>query len=144
MRPTYDGKSGDLYATLFGVAATCFTVALVIAGLTQLADELKPGTGDIISFHPTKGVLHVQTTIAAVPAGDSPATPCILDPRVMKASGGSLVIESTQFKPSLSYRVHWAGVRTSDDGTDCGTSAELLLSQADLSALFLAADGSWR
>jgi hypothetical protein len=38
-------------------------------------------------------------------------------------------------------RVHWAGARTADDATSCGSSAELLLNQDDIEVLAMAAGG---
>jgi hypothetical protein len=65
--------------------------------------------------------------------------PCVLDPRIMLASGGSIVIKAVQPKPNRSYRVDWAGSRTSDGGADCGPNGEFLLSQVDIVELKLAA-----
>ena len=42
----------------------------------------------------------------------TPVADCSLDPNVMAEKGGSLVVEGRQDKPSLQYRVHWAGSET--------------------------------
>jgi hypothetical protein len=142
MRPTYNGKPDILYFTLCGTIATAFLMVTAIGGSLWLANELRPRTGDILSFDLAKGVVSDrQTMIKAGLVGHSPVVSCVLKPHVMQMSGGSLVIESTQFEPSLNYRVHWAGARTSDTGADCGRSADLLLSPADLTALSFAAGG---
>jgi hypothetical protein len=60
----------------------------------------------------------------------------------MQKSGGSLVVETAQFKPGLLFRVHWAGKRTSSDRDDCGRSADLLLNGNQISALIFAAGGT--
>jgi hypothetical protein len=142
MRPTYNGKLGNLYFILCGIAAAAFLVAAVIGGSQRLEDRLRPRTGDILSFNPAKGVVSDgQAMITAGLAGNTSVGSCILKPDVMQASGGSLVIEATHYEPSLGYQVHWAGARTSDNGADCGRAADLLLSPADLTALSLAAGG---
>jgi hypothetical protein len=63
---------------------------------------------------------------------------CVLDVGMMQKSGGSLVIEERGAISANSYRVHWAGARTSEDATNCGTEADLVLSKSDLSLLFTA------
>jgi hypothetical protein len=40
-----------------------------------------------------------------------------------------------RFAGSRLYRVHWAGQRTSNDTSDCGSAAELLVSRFDLQLL---------
>ena len=59
----------------------------------------------------------------------------------MHANGGSVVIEAREPRASFGYRVHWAGARSSDDGTDCGASADLLMNQEDIEVLAMAAGG---
>jgi len=144
MRSTFDGESGDLCTKICACVAAVFIAAAVIGCALRLADKLRPKTGDMISFDPASGIVNAtRSPITAVKVGSLPAISCTLEPRVMQASGGSLMIESTQLKPDFSYHVHWAGVRTSDDAADCGISADLLLSAADLSTLALAA-GGWK
>lgn len=142
MRPAYHGKPDNLYFILCGtVAAACLVVA-VIGGSLRLANELKPRTGDILSFDLAKGIVSDRhTMITAGLRGNALAVSCVLQPHVMRRFGGSLVIESTQFEPALNYQAHWAGERTSDTGADCGRSADLSLSPADLTILSMAAGG---
>ena len=59
----------------------------------------------------------------------------------MAGNGGSLVVEGVEDKPSLQYRVHWAGSATAKTAGDCGGSANLLLSRTDLQRLANAAGG---
>jgi hypothetical protein len=59
----------------------------------------------------------------------------------MLASGGSLVVE--QRLPSLrEFHVHWAGARTNDDASNCGSSADLVVSLPDLQLLTNAVGGA--
>jgi len=142
MRPTYNGKLGNLYFILCGTAAVLFLIVAVIGGSLRLADRLRPRTGDLLSFNLGKGVVSDrQDMVTARLVGNSAVVACVLQPHVMQTSGGSLVIEATQYEPSLSYQVHWAGARTSDNGADCGRAADLRLSPADLSVLSIAAGG---
>ncbi len=144
MGSTFDGNSGDLGAKICGSVVASILAVVVIGCALRLADELRPRTGDIISFDPAKYAANAdRSPMVVVKVGGSPASFCTLEPSIMRASGGSLVIDFTQLEPALSYHAHWAGPRTSDDAEDCGTSAELLLSPADISALALAA-GGWQ
>jgi hypothetical protein len=63
-----------------------------------------------------------------------PAAACSLRPDIMAAEGGSLVVEQ-RLQSSRTFQVHWAGTRTSTGGSDCGGSADLVVSNADLQLL---------
>ncbi len=139
MRPAHDGRSSEICVRLAGLIAACLIFAVLFLNVLRLEDALRPRTGDLIAFIPTRDALQWVETVTAIPIGTAADVRCSLDPQVMEASGGSLVIEATQFTPRLSYRVHWAGVRTSDTGTDCGRSADLQLNPADILTLSLAA-----
>jgi hypothetical protein len=59
----------------------------------------------------------------------------------MQRLGGSLLIEAVQIEPDRRFQVHWSGVRTSNSSEDCGSSADLLLNNAQVAALIFAAGG---
>jgi hypothetical protein len=59
----------------------------------------------------------------------------------MAQGGGSLVVEARRMSSPPLYRVHWAGLRTSDGSGDCGSAADLVLSRSDLQKLANAAGG---
>jgi hypothetical protein len=59
----------------------------------------------------------------------------------MQRFGGSLLIEAVQIKPDHRFQVHWAGVRTSNSPEDCGSSADLLLDNAQVAALIFVVGG---
>jgi hypothetical protein len=107
-------------------------------------DEFRPKVGDIVVFKPGSqdGDMWQMTIPATSVSGiaDSVAE-CSLDPNVMAASGGSLVVESLQSAPSLRYRIHWAGAETARADGNCGASANLLISRTDLQRLANAAGG---
>jgi hypothetical protein len=140
MTPRHDDKSEDLYAALAGMGFVALIITITIVSMLHLEDALGPRIRDMISSDPaTKIASDTEIRITVTPVGDPGAVRCSLDVRSMLASGGSLAIEATWPKPNPSYLVHWAGGRTSSGLTDCGTSAEFLLSPANLVNLKLAA-----
>lgn len=93
MRSTFDGESGDLCTKICACVAAVFIAAAVIGCALRLADKLRPKTGDMISFDPASGIVNAtRSPITAVKVGSLPAISCTLEPRVMQASGGSLMI----------------------------------------------------
>ena len=68
-------------------------------------------------------------------------TTCNLKPESMASDGGSLVVEQ-RFQTPRAFQVHWAGGRTSAPGSDCGTSAELIVPGEDLQLLTNAVGGA--
>lgn len=142
MTPTNDRKSGELYTAFLVMVVVITAGILLITGLLRLVGRLGPQTGDIIAF-PAARVPSVSTASFAASRAIAPdSMSCILDVRTMQTSGGSLVVESTRFEPSLIFQVHWAGARTSNDRDDCGGSADLLLNSNQISALVFAAGGT--
>lgn len=142
MRSSHHRKSEPLHATLVGAVVAAMAISAIIGSSLRLAEALRPRNGDIIAFAPVRGdPVAAQPNVVAQRAGRSPAAFCILDPRVMLQSGGSLIVEAASFTGGRGYRVHWAGGRTSAANTDCGQSAELQLTLGDVTALTLAADG---
>jgi hypothetical protein len=141
-----DGTDGSSFATWLPVLAAmgimvtgCLSTFLVL----QL-DEFRPKIGDIVVFKPGSPDTDMwQMAIPAtfVPDKNAPAPACTLDPRIMATDGGSLVVEGRQEEPTLSYRVHWAGIRTATDGGNCGSAADLTVSRTDLQRLANAAGG---
>lgn len=117
----------------------CLSTFLVL----QL-DEFRPKVGDIVAFKPGSQDTDLwQMTIPAtlVSATGTPVSECSLDPNVIAEKGGSLVVEGLQDRPSLQYRLHWAGTGTARSGGNCGSSANLLVSRTDLQRLANAAGG---
>jgi hypothetical protein len=117
----------------------CLSTFLVL----QL-DEFRPKVGDIVVFKPGSQDTDMwQMTIPATSVSGIGTTlaECSLDPNVMAANGGSLVVEGLQDRPSLQYRIHWAGSETAPADGNCGPSANLLVSRTDLQRLANAAGG---
>ena len=142
MTPTNDRKSRELYAAFIVVAVVMTAGILSTAGLLRLADRMAPQIGDILAFRATRAPSISTASFAVRRAMSADSRSCILDVQTMQKSGGSLVVETSQFEPDRIFRVHWAGVRTSSDGDDCGSSADLLLNSNQISALIFAAGGT--
>lgn len=141
MTPTNDRKYGELH-TIFVIMAIVITAGLALtAGLVRLVDTLAPQIGDIIAFQatPIPAVNTPSFTARRVIAPDS--APCMLDVETIQKSGGSLMVETSQFQPGRLFQVHWAGTRTSNSDDDCGSSADLLLNPNQIAALVFAAGG---
>lgn len=116
--------------------------AIAVIGLLRLADALQPQIGDIIAFDSRQRTSIVaQEKIVVARAGDVTGAACVLDSRIVHASGGSILIEVYQRRPRPQYFVHWAGLHTSAGLTDCGSTADLILSRTDLVELMSAAAG---
>ncbi|HEY2617849.1 MAG TPA: hypothetical protein VGI78_10960 [Acetobacteraceae bacterium] len=113
-------------------------------GLIHAVGEFGPKVGDIVAFDPLDSIsrdMHARLT--AMPAGAHPGAACVLDVRTMHANGGSVIIEAREPRTgtSFGYRVHWAGAQSSNDGGDCGSSADLLVNLEDVEVLAMAAGG---
>jgi hypothetical protein len=66
---------------------------------------------------------------------------CILNPNVMAADGGSLVVESRQETSPPLYGLHWAGGHTANGAADCGQAADVTVTRVDLQKLANSAGG---
>jgi hypothetical protein len=124
-------------------------MAIMITGclstfLVLQLDAFRPKVGDIVAFKPGSqdtDMWQIAVPATLVSATGSSLAECSLDPNVMAANGGSLVVEALQDRPSLQYRIHWAGSATARSAGDCGGSANLLVSRTDLQRLANAAGG---
>jgi hypothetical protein len=141
-----DTRRGTSLAAWLPVLAA---IVIMITGclstfLVLRMDEFRPKVGDIVAFKPGSedtDMWQITIPATAVSAIGSPLAECSLDPNVMEANGGSLVVEGVEDKPALQYRVHWAGSATAKINGDCGQSANLVLSRTDLQRLANAAGG---
>jgi len=96
--------------------------------------------GDIVSFAQVRPGFspRVAFTVTRLgPAGES--TACRVDSRVMRRTGGSLVVEA--IGPHGAYVAQWVGGATSAGARDCGESAALRLNAQDIAALATSAGG---
>lgn len=140
MAQTRDDKSNELLIVLAKLSVLAIGATMSIVVMLRVVDHFRPRVGDIISFYPRKAVPpDNETSLDVTQAGAPPARSCVLNVRSMRMSGGSLIIEAEHAQPGFRYRVHWAGGSTSDALTNCGTSAELMLSQEEIGILKMAA-----
>lgn len=138
---TNDSKSTGAGTILLGIAAVALAGMVGTITLIHQVGELGPRVGDIIAFDPLDSMsrdMHARVTATLV---HSNGGDCVLDVRAMHTNGGSVIIEQRDPSASLGYRIHWAGPRSANDGANCGSSAELLVSVDDLEVLAMAAGG---
>jgi hypothetical protein len=120
------------------IAMILLCMAVVVGLCLRLAEMLEPTVGDIADFssqHANQDVLPVNVTAKA--AGRT----CVLASDVMMRGGGSFVIVAQQSATDGAYLIHWAGSHTSNGASDCGSSADLLVSKRDLLGLAGASGG---
>jgi hypothetical protein len=113
------------------------SVALVSAARTI---DIAPKIGDILVFR-IGAQVPTEWEFPAVTLSDQLPVSCNLRPDVMVADGGSLVVEE-RFANKRMYRVHWAGQHTGNGTSDCGATADLLVSRNDLQLLINAVGGT--
>ena len=138
-------QSSDIFGLVSGVVLVLAALAVGGATVAQEVDALHPRLGDIIVFHRDQRIIGDQSedlvAVVADAAGGPTQRTCRLQPKTMEAGGGSLIIEARDPGSLNHYRVHWAGPRSSNDGTNCGASADLLLNVEDIETLAMAAGG---
>ena len=120
-------------------SVTLLAAASGMTGMARRAAFPGPKLGDIIAFDPARP-FPFETGLRLI-AGQAAQKNCVLDLDTIRRWGGSLVIEQRASAPDRLHRAHWAGPGTSEDTTDCGPAADLLLSAADVSTLAAAAGG---
>jgi hypothetical protein len=137
MTPTNDMMARILFPVIAGLGC----VLLTLSGVNAIAAmaHLSPHIGDIVSFTPSadQGVEDNTRLIVHRPGQFG----CVLDLSVLRHTGGSLMVESQVAETSGSFRVHWAGQRTSTDNASCGAQADLILDEQELDILALSAGG---
>jgi hypothetical protein len=140
---SHDTKTGGSVVTvLLGVAAIALAGIAGTIGMVRAVGDLGPKLGDIVAFDPLETMSKdMKAQVPAIPVDSRPGVRCVLDVQTMHASGGSVVIESRLSPTGYGTRVHWAGARSAEGGTNCGSSADLLVSQDDLEVLAMAAGG---
>ena len=136
-----DSKVSGIGTVLLGVAAIALAGMVGTIGLIREVGALGPKVGDIVAFDPQDAMSRdIRPHVMAVPV-DQIGIACELDVQAMHQGGGSLIIESRRLEPGGGIRIHWAGARTATDGTNCGSSADLVVEQDDIQILALAAGG---
>src|ERR1700723_3006141 len=137
-----ESKSSGLASVLLGTAALALAATVGAIDLLKHIGDFGPKVGDIVTFDPRESFSRdMRARIKAMSADALHPTRCVLDVQAMHDHGGSLVIEARLPQIQRGFRVHWAGRHTSNDGAECGTSAELLVNQDDLEVMAIAAGG---
>jgi len=139
-RPPASEAGGEIVET----ALLACVVAALLAGTVAFVSvvrtiDIAPKVGDILVFR-RDARLPSDWQFSAARTSDSPAQSCVLRPDIMGSGGGSLVVEQRSNDSRL-YRVHWAGGRTSEGASDCGSTADFALPRADLQLLTNAVGG---
>jgi hypothetical protein len=135
-----EAAAGNMGTTaLFG----CLLGALLASSVAVVTEvrtiDIGPKVGDILVFQP--GAQVAADWEFAADTRDGQARRCILTPNIMMAGGGSLVVE--QRRPGTRmFEVHWAGRQTNAAGSDCGSSADLVIAGQDLQLLGNAVGGA--
>jgi hypothetical protein len=135
---TTNNRAGHAVQTAIAGAAGVLASALALSVILRLA-QTTPHVGDIVAFVPSSAARANEGAPLLVHRQDQFG--CVLDLNVLRRSGGSLIVEAQAGAGVGGFRVHWAGVRTSDDPGNCGSEAELTVDRLDLDALSLSAGG---
>lgn len=138
-RPRVDNTVMTLVLTL--IASALLTAATGLSAFSEL-NQLGPTVGSLVVFRPNDADAAWWQIDATIGDLDGKSLrKCILRPSVMQSGGGSMVIEARRMSSPPVYRVHWAGTHTSRGSTDCGTSADIVLSRSELMRLADVAGG---
>lgn len=121
--------------TFAAMALVC--MAVVVGMCLHVAEQFEPTVGDIADF----SVQHVDQDLPINATATADGRACVLASEVMARGGGSFVIIARPPDAHGSYLIHWAGSHTSNGASDCGDSADLLVSKSDLLGLAGAAGG---
>jgi len=128
-----DHKSHEISQVLLLTTATALAALSGMIGIARQAAGFGPQVGDVVSFDPARPPpFDSDALLTAARPGQSA---CTLDVAFIQRSGGSFVIERRDDVPNRYYRTHWAGPGTSPDAGDCGTEADLILTQAAMASL---------
>jgi hypothetical protein len=137
-----DSKSNGLGSVLLSIVAIALAGMVGTFGLIHQVGALGPTVGDIVVFDPLAPMSRdMSASLTAMSANGQPGVACVMDVRTMHTNGGSVIIEAREPRATFGYRVHWAGARSSDDGTNCGSTADLLMNLEDIEVLAMAAGG---
>jgi hypothetical protein len=124
----------------FTGALMSFGTVAVLAGAMGMAAAMNRGAivGDILVFEAMPhGAEGGEARIVVHRPGQYG---CVLDLATIRQGGGSLVVEARLASEGDSFRVHWAGERTTTDSGNCGSNADLIMSRQDLDSVAMQAD----
>jgi hypothetical protein len=137
MRTTNDKIVRTLLPVVTG--AGCMVTLLVAMNAITQFSHATPRIGDMVSFIASPQQQADGGTRVAAHRPDQFG--CALDLNTLRHSGGSVVVESEINLAPGSFRVHWAGERTTAGTGNCGANADLILNTHELDILASAAGG---
>jgi hypothetical protein len=137
MGPTDNKIARVLLPALVAVACVLATT-IGVRAIVAIA-HATPHVGDIVAFVPLSTEPEGETTHLLVRRPDR--SDCVLDLKIIRRSGGSLVVENEIPGQTAAFHVHWAGDRTSEGTGNCGNDADLIVDRRDLDILALSAGG---
>jgi hypothetical protein len=137
MGPTDNKMARVLLPALVAVACGLATT-IGVRAIVAIA-QATPHVGDIVAFVPLSEEPEGETAHLLVHRSDR--SDCVLDLKIIRHSGGSLVVENEIPGQSTAFHVHWAGDRTSEGRGNCGSDADLIVNHHDLDILALSAGG---
>ena len=115
--------------------AVAGAVAVIVAGVggNALGSYINgaPRIGHIIAFDPSSEKVDGPGIAVRRQDGSS----CVLDLGVIRRFGGSLIVEADGVEASTAFLVHWSGHMTSNEVTDCGSDAIIMVGRHDLDTL---------
>jgi hypothetical protein len=121
------------------VAVGCMLATAIAVNAVVTMVRAAPHIGDIVAFAPSVEAPSDETTRLVVHRQNR--SECVLDLNVLRRSGGSMIIETESAALPGGFAAHWAGVRTSEDASNCGGDADLTIDHRVLDILALAAGG---
>jgi hypothetical protein len=117
----------------------CILLAMSAVNAIAAMADLRPQIGDIVSFTPSADQTAEGGGRLIVRRSDQIG--CVLDVGSLRHLGGSFVVEGQIAETAGSFRVHWAGDRTSADNANCGAQSDLILDGHELNVLAFGAGG---
>jgi hypothetical protein len=122
----------ELFETVLLAALLAGSLICAVGALSLLPQvEFGPPVGEILTFgwygRPTP-TWHVDATQS------SNNRHCLLEPAVMAATHGSMVVER-RMPDGRTFLAHWAGGPTSDDAGNCGSDVDLTIGLAAMQTL---------
>jgi hypothetical protein len=139
------GRETPINAWVPVMAAVAILVTGCLSTLMALQlDAFRPKVGDMVVFRPSSqdgDAWQLDVPATEVVSPSMMLGTCTLNPNVMAANGGSLVVEARRETSPPMYRLHWAGGHTANGAPDCGHVADLTVTRLDLQKLANSAGG---
>jgi hypothetical protein len=127
--------AADATETIGTALLACLIASLLASavGAATLLDTLQfgPDVGEILQFGPY-GHFTPEWRISAEQSSDHRY--CVLQPAIMAAEHGSMVVEQ-RAADGRTFRAYWVGGPTSEGNNNCGSTADLTLGLVEMQTL---------